>query len=80
MMSLCFIPHTALKVPFGFSASSIYKKASHFHHVHSQALLISLFKAFEQNTGCLSQALQALSTMQAVYLKLFGYPSGHMHS
>jgi hypothetical protein len=28
-----------------------YKKASHFHHVHSQVLLISSLKAFEQNTG-----------------------------
>jgi hypothetical protein len=31
-----------------------YEKASHFRHVHSQALLISSLKAFEQNTGCLS--------------------------
>jgi hypothetical protein len=80
MMSLCFIPHTALKVPLGFSALSIYKKASHFCHMHSQALLIHYLKLLSKIYRLIVHMLQALSVMQAAYLKLFGYPSGHMHS
>jgi hypothetical protein len=44
-------PNRIFKSVYGMVFQHIncwYKKASHFHHVHSQAILISLFKAFEQ--------------------------------
>jgi hypothetical protein len=49
-----------------FSISAIGIKRHPISHVLHSKTLLNPDKAFEQNPGCFSQAMQALSTMQAV--------------